>query len=88
MRIRSIALIALSTALAAPAAAAPSTFWTFGFYFPNKAEHRSGGFASLGREAVRRPAEVVIPKMIPANMSANLATANLPYADTVTTSLW
>ena len=35
--------------LASPAAAAPSVFWSFGFYFPEKEHHRAGGFAAMDR---------------------------------------
>lgn len=37
----------LATALVATSApAAPSVFWPFGFYFPDKDHHRSGGFGA------------------------------------------
>ncbi len=30
-----------------PAMAAPTTFWTFGFYFPDRAHNHAGGFSRL-----------------------------------------
>ena len=87
MKIRLIAFIALSTVMAAPATAAPSAFWTFGFYFPNKADHRAGGFAGV-EDNSGRPVRVALSRVIDTDMTAKVSYAELPFLATATTRLW
>lgn len=65
MKRRTIMLLGLSAFCATPAAAQSNVFWTFGFYFPDRIQHRAGGFGSSDGDARVPAAPIEVASLTP-----------------------